>query len=379
MQGNMMADKNVLKIPVDGSEWDAFVDSFMNYQKQLENQPDAWAKTNSQVKQVAKSFDAVESSFDLLVKAATNPKFADQSSGTFSRFEKSSKATAGYWHNMSRDLEKSSKSFENFVRSGLKWEGLLKGAGALGAAGGLGAAAAGAASKAADDLAAQNKLNRSLGLKPGVAGAFANAFGPAGGDQALLQKLAQAKNDNSKWAPLMAAGISPQEIMAQDPETLAEELMQRGSATFKKLGANGGAWASQTGVSDYMDSDQLRLAGSYDSNWYAQQHQNYEASIPKYAANQATLDEGTKAKQDFDKAWSELDLAFDKAAAKLMPDITKFVGEVADWVGAFVDSKEFKEDVDDFKEGVKGIADEAKSLADKLNDLFGLGNKPKPG
>lgn len=374
----MVADTPVLKIPVDSKEWDAFCDKFMAYQKTLADQPDEWAKTNSQVKQVGRSFDHVQDAFDQMVKAATNPKFSDKSSGTFSRFEKSSKTTAGYWHTMSRDLEKSSKSFENFVRSGLKWDGLLRGAGMLGAGFGLAGAAVGAASKAADDLAGMNKTNRMFGLKPGQAGAFENSFGPAGGDAALIQKLARAKSDTSKWGALNAAGITTDEITSKDPEALAEELMQTAGQKFKSLGINGSNWANQTGVSDFMDPDQLRLAGSYDSNWYGQAHDRYQTELPKYAADQATLDEGTKAKQDFDKAWAELDLSFDKAAAKLMPDIAKFVDEAADWVSAFADSKDFSNDVDMFKGAVKDIADDADSLSKTLNKLFGLNDKTAP-
>lgn len=370
-----MADKPVLKIPVDTEEWDKFVDSFMKYQGELETQGDAWASTNKGVKEVGKSFDKVQGSFDQLVKASINPAFSDKSTGTFARFEKSSKTTAGFWKQTERSLEKTSKYFSDFVRSGIKWEGLAKSGGLVGGLLGLGGAILGATGKAANDFAAQNKVNRSLGLKPGEQAAFLNAYGPAGADDALLAKMAAAKSDPSMWGGLMASGISPDEITSKDPEALAAEFMQKAGQQFKKLGPMGGAWAQQTGAADFLSANQLRLAGSYNSDEYGGMQNRYDTTLPKFAADQNTLDQATQAKQDFDKAWTQLDLAFDKAAMKLAPDVTKLVNEFADVVSAFADSKEFDDDVKAFKENVVDLGDAAKWVADKLNDTFGLNNK----
>jgi hypothetical protein len=371
-----VADKPILKIPVDTQEWDQFVDKFNAYQKVLETQGEQWADTNKGVKEVSKSFDQVEGSFDKLVKAAVNPAFADKSTGTFARFEKSSQKTAGFWKATERSLEKTSKYFETFVRSGIKWEGLAKGGGLIGGVLGIGGAILGATEKASNDFAGQNKLNRSLGLKPGEQQAFTNAFGPAGADDALLAKMAAAKNDPNQWHGLLAAGINQQEILSKNPEQLAAEFMEKAGDRFNKLGPNGGAWANSTGVSEFLDPNQLRLAGSYNHGQYQGFQGQYEQDVPKFAAQQSVLDEATKAKQDFDKAWTQLDLAFDKAAMKLTPDVVKLVDEFADMVSAFADSKEFATDVKDFKEDIHTMGVAAKWVADHLNHLFGL---DKPG
>lgn len=367
-----MADKNVLRIPVDTEAWDAFVDKFMSYQKLLDGQDDKWAHTNMGVKQLGMSFDKVESSFDTLVKAATAPKLSDKSSGAFALMEKSSKATASHWHGMTRDLEKSSKYFSDITRSGLKWESIARVGGVLGAGLGLVGGVVAGAEKVAGDLASQNKYNRAYSLKPGQATAFENSFGPAGGSASLIQYMGLAKHDTSKWQQLLALGFTPDQIMNGDAESNAETFMQRAGATARQLGPNAGGWAQQTGIDQLMDVSALNLAGSYDSNWYAQQHQRYETELPKDAQTQSALDAGTRAKADFDQAWTQLDTAFEGAAAQLLPDISTFVTEAADWVTAFAGSKEFKDDVDLIKTAFHDVGASADFLAGTLNHLFGL-------
>src|ERR1700729_1489816 len=98
-----MADRPVVRIPVDTEEWQAFEDSFNHYQKVLNDQPAAWAGTNKGIKQAGAAFDHVEDTFAKVVKMSLDPKLTSQSSGAFVRLAESSKKTEKSWRSIGKD------------------------------------------------------------------------------------------------------------------------------------------------------------------------------------------------------------------------------------------------------------------------------------
>ena len=369
-----MADKAVVRIPVDLSEWDAFIDSWNHYNAQLEKNGDAWAGTNKGIRTQKTAFDDMEQSFSDLVHKATDQKFSG-SNGSFVKITKSSRETEKSWHNIARDLEKSSKSMLGLARGGLNFSS-LGGFGILGAvAGAAGGIFAGV--KGADDsLANQNILNRKLGLKPGEEKAFSTVFEKAGGDDGLLARVSAAQLDQSKWQAFQALGFSTDQIQHDDPEVLAEQVLQRGGRKFNEIGPGGiGLWAGQTHVDQLLNPNQLQQAGSYSDSDYAGMHQQYGQLQPQLAARQKDLDAAAAAKQLLDAALAKDMLALDLALIKLNPMVVTAADDVAKWVTAFSKSEDFGKDVQDVENAFDELAKAGDWLADKFNNWFGNNDK----
>ncbi|WP_109481515.1 lytic transglycosylase domain-containing protein [Paraburkholderia sp. C35] len=348
----MTEGKKILEIPIDAEDWFAFVASFQQYQKELSEQGNAWAETNSGIRQAGDAFEDLEGTFEKLSKGVTDPKFSSQSSGVFVRVSKEAEKTDRSWRSISRELEKSSRTFGNIARTGLSFNSLgIFGAtvGAVGAvAGGIYAGVKGGA----DDLANQNILNRKLGLKPGEAKAFDTVFEKAGGDSDLLAKMATAKTNQSQWQYLQAAGITPQEIQSESPSELAAEFLQKAGARFKAMGPQGGQWAEAMGITRFADENQLRQAGSYGAGDYSDMLKQYTALVPKLAADQKILDDATATRQKIEADIGRVELDLEKAFLRFAPMVEDAADDFADLVDSIKPDeidKAIKELTDDFK------------------------------
>lgn len=367
--------KAIVKVPVDSSEFDAFLQKFHDYQTLLEDQPEQWRDSAKGIKEADRAFGKMEASFSKLVKASVDPKFSSPTNGVFKRVEKSSKEIERSWTSIGRDVEKASKGLGNLARNGLNFASL----GAFGGIGSLVGALGVGAYAATSDLAQQNAQNRSLGLGPGQASAFGIEYGRAGGDDALLAKIAQAKTDPTMWRGLIAGGLTQSEIRAQDPVQLAAELLQRGGEKYKSYGVNGGLYAQSTGLTDYLSPLQLNQASSYGPADFQKMADSYATELPKLAASQAKYDEATQKMAEMQGDFAQIELNIELALFKLEPEFRKLADEAAAWATAFANSGELDSDIKSIEGAISGFAHFLEGVEKKLNDLFGLtGKKQNP-
>lgn len=363
--------KGIVHIPVDSAEFDAFLEKFMSYQNLLEGQDEAWRASSKGIKQTKTAWDDVEKSFANVVKLTTDSKFSSPSTGVFSRVEKSSKEISRSWTSIGKDVEKANKGLSSIARTGLNFSSL----GLFGGVGGLVGALGTAAYTSANDLAQQNAQNRALGLLPGESKAFSVEYGRAGGDDALLAKIAQAKTDPTMWQGLIAGGLSQDEIRTEDPEQLAAKFLQTASERYKAQGANGGLWASSTGVSQYMNTLQLNQASSYGPKDFQDMADAYAKELPKLALSQQKYDDATREMAEMQGSFAQIELKLEQTFMKLEPAFETLATKAADWVTAFADSGELDSDIHAFEDAIHELAQGARWIADKLNDLFGLTGK----
>lgn len=372
MAGEGGGSKPILQIPIDDSAWQEFMRQFGEYQQKLANQGSAWASTNDGIKKFGSAFENAEESFDDVVKSAQSPKLTQ----AFAGIDKTSKETSKSWLNISKTIEKSSKDLAGMLRDGGKFS-------ALGGFLGLGGAAVGASAvfgavkSANDSLADQNILNRKLGLKPGEEPAFANVYEKAGGDDALLHKVANAQAHQDQWKGFMALGLSQDQITGMDPAHLAAEVLKRGGEQFNARGASTGLWADATGVSSLMDVNSMRLAGSYQGQ-FGDMGKQFEDLVPKLAADQKALEEATAARQKLDAALAKDELELHLAFIKLNPLIIKGAEAVTGWVTAFAESKDLDKDIKEVSTAFDELATAGDKVVSWLNHLLGLDDKNSP-
>ncbi|MFM0135668.1 transglycosylase SLT domain-containing protein [Caballeronia grimmiae] len=329
-----MADSGghpIIKIDVDTEQFDGFAQKWQQYRQTLEEQPVQWRAVNSEVTELATGFEAAANEFNKIERAAASRSLT----AGVHVIETSAERTRKSWTTISREIEKSAKGLSGIARMSLSLGSLNRLPGIFGAAGGVLAAGFGMAEKASDDLAAQNKANRALGLKPGEEQAFDVDYAKAGGDSALLAKIANAKSDPREWRYLMAAGISADDIKNKGTPDLAAEFLEKAGAAFKAQGPNAGMWADAVGLTHITDTNALRLASTYGPTDYAEMRDKYRADVPRLAVQQSTLDDASKAKADFDAGWAQLKTEFLRAGAALIPMATKLTHSAAEMMDAF--------------------------------------------
>ncbi|MDR8399211.1 hypothetical protein NE850_23090 [Paraburkholderia sp. USG1] len=329
--------KKILEIPIDSSQWDAFVTSFHNWQGELEKQNGAWAGTNRGIKEVKTAFDDVESTFSALVDKSINPKFIK----SFGVVEKTSKETAKSWQNIARDIEKTTRGVNAIARGNLG--ALVSGAG--GVAGLLAALAAGAygvTRETAADVAQQNRSAGGLGLEIGQEQAFELYGKNSGLDRDTLEKIENAKGDVTLQTPFINAGISQYQMQNEAAPDLAFDVAKAMGQQFAQWQKTSPAFALNQaqayGYTDVFSPDELRLLakrtadGSLDKE-HAQYGQNWQKmGLDQQAADHLSdFDEHQRAN------WKEISTAWDKDVEKLTPALDRWSTAATNLVTSFLD------------------------------------------
>ncbi|CAN7227037.1 lytic transglycosylase domain-containing protein [Caballeronia sp. LjRoot31] len=362
-----MADKPILKILIDNSDFEDFRAKFAAYQEDLSHQKEAWQGSNDAVKILSSRFEDAAGSFDRLNKAAVNPKFSGES-GVFTKFQKSSLETGKSWTVITKQIEKSSKGLNGLAREMLT---IGKLSGVAGAAVGGAASLYAGTRKAASGLAADNAKNRQLNLKPGVADAYAITYKKFGASNDQLPNFAQAKVDSSLWQPLLAVGVTQDEIHGDDAEQLARTYLQKAGQKWNSLpeGPVRGSWLSGTHQDALgMDVASFNQAASYpDPADWANSDAEFAARRDKLALPQGKYDKGTDAEQDFETSSKEVGNALKGALVELAPLITTLTKKFADAISAFSKSGQLDMYIGDATKAFKEL-DAAMAWVEKLAD-----------
>lgn len=352
-----MSDVPLIKIPIDTSEFDAFLDSYTKYQESLKEQPSAWEGVNHEVHGLQDGFSKALATFESLNALAGSSKLSGQNS-FIAHFEKSSDGSAKAWAKIGKDVESTHKGLAGIGQLSITFSALgkdlLKGVG-------IGAAAYGAVVKSSADIAGLNLDARGLGLKIGQPQAFDAEFQQFGLSTADLSKMADIKGDRTKWTPLMSMGITQDDIQRDDPEELLVDFEKRSSkqfSTWQHSGQPAADMASAYGLTDVLSLQQLRAGASYqDTNPQAfdQQQDKYKSTWPQMAISQADADKATAGHAAFDSAWAKDKNAIESAFNDLTPELVKLTNEATDLITSFARSPEVKQGINDLADGLKSI------------------------
>lgn len=331
-----MSDKKVIEIPVDASQWDDFVQSFHNWQAELEKTNGAWAGTNKGVRQLGTAFDDVEATFGKLVERATDPKFSGSTSGALVRITKESRETAKSWQTISREIERAGRSVAGIARSGLG--GLF---GLFGTAGALAGSVYGLTAGAASSVAGEYKSSRQLGLELGKEKEFSIAGEPYGLGREQLEEAANAKSDPTKQLPFLNAGVSAQDFATKDAAELAW-LKAKGEAKLYSEWEKASPQFAVAQAGAYFpdeNPDQLRLlADASDKGDLDAAHATYEDRWQKTGYDLNAAREATQFKQDQSQKWAEVETAWNKDILLLAPHLDKWSDAAAHLVAGFLDN-----------------------------------------
>lgn len=366
-----MADRPIIKIEINSEDFDKFREKFAAYQEELKAQPKAWEGANESVKVLSSRFEDAAGAFERLNKTAVNPKFAGET-GVFTKFQKSALETRKDWQEITKQIEKSGKGLGGLAREMLSI-GKLSG-GLVGAAVGAGAALFAGTRSAASGLAGDNAKNRQLNLKPGVADAYGITYAKYGASKDQLSNFAQAKVDPSLWQPLLAAGVTQDEIQGDDAEQLARSYLQKAAKKWNSLpeGPARGSWLAGTRQDALgMDVASFNQAASWDDDDWLKSDADFAARRNKLALPQGKYDKGTDAEQDFETSSKEVGNALKGAFVELAPLVTTLTKKFADAISDFSKSGQLDMYIGDATTAFKEL-DAAMAWVNKLNAKINL-------
>lgn len=380
-----MADSAILKLPIDSEDFDALLKKVEDFKKDLAELPDAWRAQDEGVKLLSSSFEMASNHFNQIREAANDTKLTGQSS-FISRFEKSSDKAEKSWGKMTKWISDSNKNLTGIARlaiiSGSR--GGLFGAAAGGVLG-LGGVLVGGTVAAAGSLAGQNAEMRALGLKPGEQGAFeteyAKYLGSSEAADSLLQTSAEAKRNPVAAQPLNALGISNADVNKLSTTELAQLITEKIGPAFNAHNQNGqgGMWMQSIGLSKLIDPETAQRAGTYGQSDFEKTREEFAALVQQLALNKEAYDKATEALKKFVAALKEDETSILAAFTPLLDPLSTLAKEFSDTVVAFAKSGELEADIDATISAFEDVAGAVADAKDKLNELFGLGDKPKPG
>ncbi|CAG4920351.1 hypothetical protein R54767_04705 [Paraburkholderia gardini] len=358
-----MAEKVVLRIPVDSEEFDGFLERYHAYQESVAKSPEQWRDVNAEINLLGGSFEKAASESAKIEKSLSSQKLTG-AGGTIAALEKSSARTAKSWEATAKSLEKSSRFMAALSRGSIN---LAAFGGVLGATAGAAAAVGGAVAASASDIAGQNQEARSLDLPIGATKDFAAQFERFGLKSADLSKFADAAADVSKWQPLITAGLTPHEIQTYDPERLAYEFDKRASAQYREDKAQGrpaGSIAEARGYTQLLGLDQIRTGASYSDTDFDKAQQAYKTQLPKFEIDEKDAQKATDAKSALDSNFDIAKNRIESAFTELTPEVIKASNAFTDLTVSFLKSKELKKFLDELPNHLN----EADAGATWLND-----------
>jgi hypothetical protein len=316
-----VADKPIIKIQIDAEDFDKFADKFNAYREKLKTQPEEWKATNEEIKEMRSNFEDAGKALDKVQQGAKGSPVTERKEKERSKRVKEDEKS---WKSIGKSISGSYRDLSGLAKMSV---GIASGGKrALASFGALGAIY-GAILASANGLAERNTQNRQLDVAPGVAKAYGKAYAKFGGSEQQLATFEQAKVTPSMWQPLLAVGVTQQEIQTDDAEQLAATYLRKGGQKWESLPEYArGNWMAGTRQGELgMTVGSFNQAGSFKDQapWDLAQS-DFEKYRDQNADSQADLDRGTELKQHVGADWDAIVKSFDHNTAILAPALEKW-------------------------------------------------------
>lgn len=318
-----MANKPIVSIPVDATQFQAFYDLFKEYEAQVEAMPDEWKKQNDAVHRGAQELYGFKSAaHDALTSAADSMRETADALRAATDAQKEFFAAAGGGDKTLKSMAKSAKAL------GTDIFGIGKHLTRLGVLGLGGITSAVALARMIDGsvntLASSNVKARELNLPIGAEDAFSKAyerFDLSGSD---LHKMADVQADVTQWGPLISAGMSSEEIQKDSVTQLTADFAQKAStqyASWMKQGMPALSMAHAYGFDSILSRDQLQAESRYHPEDWSKADKQYQDFAKRFAVDQNLADQSSQVKAALGADWQQVLTAFNTDLAKAGPEL----------------------------------------------------------
>lgn len=387
-----MANKPVITIPIDATQFQAFYDLFKEYEAQVEAMPEEWKKQNDAVRRGAIEMQGFTSaSHEALDNAADAMRETAEALRKATEAQKEFQAAAGGGEKTLSNMAKSAKSLGSEVFGIGKY--LMK-IGVLGAGfAGLGSIL-GALSLRDLAMSAVNDRQeaRSMGVSTGQLRAFEQDFRGIV-DPGVLERTANAQNSYSGRTALMrSAGVT----YDQAATLPVDELTRRSMLRLHDWWAN---TAPQMRTQENFDAlgfgnqyrlDDARVIGQESRKQLEGQWTAYGADSKAFDVSDKTTDSWMTFINELDRAGHTLETSLTNKLVDLSPSISGLVKTITDdaqillnsaltpdnvkkisdginTFTAYLSSGQAKSDIAAIGTNIGRLADDLKWAADKLS------------
>ncbi len=321
-----MADSPILTIPVDTSQFDEFMAKWKALQEGMkQGTPDPFAGAAASAREAAEQTGKLATEVDHIAQQSASSRMTGQSSFIV-LFAKNMHFAAQDSEKVSKNIDKTNKGLLVTLRNWTNIKSLRKDALALG---GFAAAGVGAVANASRELGAKNLEARGLNIKPGTADAFEADYTDLGLKRSDISTFTNAKEDTRLWKPLIAAGLSVDQIKGLDPDELAIAFARAAGNQYKGWESQGlpaAQIANARGFNDLLGNETLRAAGSWSDKQWDDTRAKYESDKQSFRIDQKTADQATAFNQKLRSDLTKFGNAFNTQLSKAAPEL----GHLAD-------------------------------------------------
>ncbi|CAD6525988.1 hypothetical protein LMG24235_01906 [Paraburkholderia sabiae] len=315
----------VLLIPVDDSQFAEFLRKFEKYREEAKEGADPWAGSAQNAREAADSAAALDAHMAHTAQIVNSSKMTGTQSYSF-LFAQNIHFAARDSEKILKNTDKTNRSLVATIRSWTNLSGLRKD---FLKVGGTALAAGGAIVNATNDLSKKNLEARQLNLPIGTADAFESDYQPLGLKRSDISNFANAKEDSRLWKPLIAAGLSVDQIKGLDPDELAIAFARAAGQQYKGWESQGlpaAQIANARGFNDLLGNETLRAAGSWTDQQWNDTHAKYLTDQQSMRIDQKTADQSTAFMQKLRADMTTFGNAFNSELAKAAPQL----GHLAD-------------------------------------------------
>ena len=304
----MGGTKPLLKIPVDDTKFNSFLEKFEKYQEQLAKTPSAWAQVSKENAAVSKQFERMAAAL-----MAQN-ELAHEAAQNENKRQQHLKRSAGYWEQISHYSNVAASNALKISTSLLKW-GSLIGAGLLGGSlFGL--------EKLGEATSRERQSAIGLGLTIGQQKSFETYFSRFVNPSAFLGAVNTAVTDVTQQGPLATLGVNPKGTTEQVALATIQALHDLAVRTpVERLGT------AITGynIGSLIDEEGLRRL---------KDDETYQGIFARYqkGATAFNIDKDTAAK------WTEFNTNLNAAGEKIFKVFVNGLGPLTEPINQLSDS-----------------------------------------
>src|SRR5665213_55763 len=350
-----MSRTDVVQIPLDTKEFDAFASKFDSFRDQLARTPGKWKEAGAEMTALAATVEKMQAAAR---KAGADKEHEDE--GDKERFRRL-KDSEGLWDKMAHSSSTMAKNVLDIGTSLLKWGGLLAGGALFGSLFGI--------DRLAHSIGNTRSESMGFGMSPAALQAFTTNFGGKGLDtQSFLSSMLGMETDITKRAPwyMLSGGKAMSGDTTQDSLAYLQSIRDWTQRTDKSmLGTLGAAYQVPLGAQDLNKIQDMKPA-----EWSA-----LMASFNRDQKSFGLSNTGAKAWQDLsiqiERTGTLLKDKFAVALEPLVPSLVKLSVAAGDLIAAFLKSPAVKTAVDDFSKWLEKLPTDmdASSFLDGVSKL----------
>lgn len=375
-----MANKKIIDIDINDSQFNAFVKKFNAFQEALKETPEAWSAFNKAMKDAEKEAaqaEKQEQKAALQAKKEQQKEAARQAKAAQDSLrdgEKESLRLAREKEKSWREMSKSAGTFAKNVASStvsiLKWAAISGGLGLLGAGGGLFGISSLASSVGGSRRSAQGQ-----GISTAQQKAFGLNFGRYVDAEGNLSRINEAKSDWEKRWAFGAMGIGQPDVERKNAAQLGVEMAIRAKEIFDR-GDQSQQYAKSNGLLEFYTMDELRRLHATSMQDLRESGEGYGRDVSRLNLQ----DDTQKTWQDFSiqlsRAGEQIQNVFVKGLTPLIPQLNKLSDSFAKALSDILQNPKLTKWVDNLGGGIERfskylLSDEFQQSADRFVTAIG--------